>query len=149
MVRLLHTSSPSARAVPLHPSLAAAMSRKGEETRTAIGRAAALGRLYDATCDALLSRSIFTDQIPEEAIESIDVRCSKYELCMSDTLKEKLAKFDITADLSASFLGGLLTVSGSGNYLSQNATSAFVHQASTVCYITTVDENLRISNSKL
>jgi hypothetical protein len=68
---------------------------------------------------------------------------------MSDTLVEKFSKLNITTDLSASFLGGLLTVSGSGNYLSQNKTSKLVQQASTVCNITTVDENLRIANSKL
>lgn len=125
------------------------MSRNREATRTAIGPAATLGRLYDATCDTVLSRTIFTAEIPEEAIESIDVRNTNYELCMSDTLEEKFSKLNITADLSASFLGGLLTVSGSGSYLSQNKTSALVQQASTVCNITTVDENLRIANSKL
>ncbi|KAH6714673.1 hypothetical protein BKA61DRAFT_673999 [Leptodontidium sp. MPI-SDFR-AT-0119] len=125
------------------------MSRNMEATRTAIGPAAALGRLYNATCDTVLSRSIFTAEIPEEAIESTDVQYTSYDLCMSDTLEEKFSKLNITADLSASFLGGLLTVSGSGNYLSQNKTSALVQQASTLCNIRTVDENLRIANSKL
>lgn len=120
-----------------------------EATRTAIGPAAALGRLYNATYDTVLSRSIFTADIPEEAIQSLPVPWSNYELCMSDTLEEKFSKLKITADLSASFLGGLLTVSGSGNYLSQNKTSALVQQASTICNITTVDETLRIANSKL
>ncbi|KAF2248267.1 hypothetical protein BU26DRAFT_519989 [Trematosphaeria pertusa] len=125
------------------------MSRNRETTRTAIGPAAALGRLYDAKNDTVLSRTIFTAEIPEEAIESTDVRCSNYELCMTDTLEEKFSKLSITADLSASILGGLSTVSGSAKYLSQNKTSALVQQASIVCNITTVDENLRIANSKL
>src|ERR1700733_11196252 len=98
------------------------MSRRSEETRTAIGRAAALGTLYNAHNDYVLSRSIFTDKIPKEAIQSTDIRGSNCELCMNDTLEEKFSKFNVAVGLSASFMGGLAAVSGSGSYLSQNRT---------------------------
>lgn len=118
-------------------------------TRAAIGPAASLGRLYDATTDSVLSRSIFSTDIPAEAIESNENPNTDSDFSMSDSLCEKFNKLNFDAELTASFLGGLVSVSGSGHYLSQAKPSAHLQQASVICKIKTVSETLRIRNDKL
>ncbi|PVH80521.1 hypothetical protein DL98DRAFT_532057 [Cadophora sp. DSE1049] len=118
-------------------------------TRTALGPVATLGGLYDATDDSVLSRSIFKADIPKEAIDSIDTPSTTCQLSTQDRLHEKFAKLNIDAELSASFMGELVTVGGSGKYLSQVKTSAHVQEASAICNITTTTQSLRITHAKL
>ncbi|OCK85677.1 hypothetical protein K432DRAFT_439107 [Lepidopterella palustris CBS 459.81] len=117
--------------------------------RKALGQIAALGALYDARSDSFIPGLSVLSTIPPTAVTTTDNRTSDVQLCLSDTFKEKFEKMDITADLTASVLAGLVAVTGSGNYLNDKRGSSHTVQQSLVYKITTAHEALNFSNQEL
>ncbi|KAK3994279.1 hypothetical protein QBC44DRAFT_392776 [Cladorrhinum sp. PSN332] len=119
-------------------------------SRSAFGRVGRLGMLYNARDETLYSnKSILSEDPPAGAVQVTDAPAIKYEFTSSDTLQEKFAKLDISGDVSASLLGGLFKLSGSGKYLSTHKTSARVQCASAICNIRTIHERLYLGSDLL
>lgn len=117
--------------------------------RPALGQSAELGALYDARTDTFILPSLLTSSAPASSVSVTDNHTSEVKISTSDTYSEKLSKMNMNAELSASFLSGMVTVGGSGRFLTDTLESNRILQASLHYSITTVDEKLNFMNSEL
>ncbi|RVD82096.1 uncharacterized protein DFL_006532 [Arthrobotrys flagrans] len=117
--------------------------------RPALGQTAALGDLYDARSDMFISLSLFKDPPPTAAIKETDNHSSDIKVNKSETYRQKLKNLSLSAELSASFLAGMVTVEGSGSYLNDTRESNRVMETSLYYNITTVHEKVNFSASEL
>ncbi|XP_073345425.1 neoverrucotoxin subunit alpha-like [Pagrus major] len=92
----------------------------------ALGRSFALGTLYDALEDKLISRLTLQGQITNNP-----KHFSTFEITASDSFNSKSSLLDIEASLKASFMSGLVEVSGSAKYL--NDTKKSKNQSRVTC----------------
>jgi hypothetical protein len=117
--------------------------------RTALGQSAQLGSLYDARSDSFIGVSLLNDAPPTSAVTVTDNHTSEVTLSASDSYDEKLRRMDMDAELSASFLSGMVDVGGSGRYLTEKRESNRILQASLHYNVTTVHENLNFMSNDL
>ncbi|TDG97679.1 hypothetical protein EPR50_G00210290 [Perca flavescens] len=106
----------------------------------ALGRPFTLGMLYDARRDELIpGLTLWDDKTLQGKItEDYSQRTSAFEISASDSTKSKCNLLDVEASLKASFLGGLIEVGGSANYL--NDQKKFHNQSRVTCqYKTTTN----------
>ncbi|XP_051272953.1 stonustoxin subunit beta-like [Dicentrarchus labrax] len=90
----------------------------------ALGRPFTLGMLYDARTDQLIPGVTLWDK---ETHEVTSQEGSTFEISASDTIESKSSLLDINASLKASFMGGLIEVGGSAEYL--NDTKKYKNQS--------------------
>ena len=121
----------------------------GIMTRPALGQIAGLGVLYDAYNDNFCGLSIFRREPPQESLEKTDCHGSDIKFVHSDDYKEKFSALKVNAELQASFLGGLVKVSGSGDFLKDDRSSQRIVKSSLVYNITTVHEKINIFSDSL
>lgn len=118
-------------------------------TRAALGRIASLGDIYDARKDDFIRIPIFKKKIPNEALTATDNHFADIVFIHSDTFTEKFSKLDVKAELQVSVLCGLLTLEGSGCYLSDEKTSARSVRSSLLYNLKTKEESLNIYHEDL
>ena len=104
----------------------------------ALGQACALGVLYDARTDSFVSLSLLSQPAPPSAITT-DIPSSVVKYCELDSYREKFNDLDVGPQLGASFLAGLVSVGGSGRYLTSMRESSQMVQRSLVYNINTSD----------
>ncbi|RSL61641.1 hypothetical protein CEP53_005025 [Fusarium sp. AF-6] len=115
------------------------------ERRPALGLPVTLGGLYDACSEKVLSQSILkTAAIPPDLIVEQDLPRQTYRHSTTDCLEEKFENLDISAELGVGILCGMLSPSGSGEYLSQKKSGDRLQQASAVCTLRTKHERLHV-----
>ncbi|XP_065254585.1 uncharacterized protein LOC135873904 [Emys orbicularis] len=90
----------------------------------ALGRPFQLGMLYDCHSDSLIPGITLwgLEQLRME-VNTKPQRRTEFEIIASDTIEAKANALNVTASLKASFLGGLVEVSGSAKYLNDTKTS--------------------------
>ncbi|XP_039378538.1 stonustoxin subunit alpha-like [Mauremys reevesii] len=90
----------------------------------ALGRPFQLGMLYDCRSDSLIPGVTLwgLDQLLKDVSRKPQPR-TEFEIIASDTIEDKANALNVTASLKASFLGGLVEVSGSAKYLNDTKTS--------------------------
>ncbi|XP_065254589.1 stonustoxin subunit alpha-like [Emys orbicularis] len=84
----------------------------------ALGRPFQLGMLYDCRKDSLIPGITLWGL--EQLLKDVNTKPQPWmncEIIASDTIEEKANALNVTASLKASFLGGLVEVSGSAKYL--------------------------------
>lgn len=117
--------------------------------RPSLGETASLGRLYDARTDRFTSLSLLRGPPPMDVIRATDNHTTHSSFSTRDTYKDKFESMNISGDLGASFLSGLVQVGGSGRYLADRRESSLVMQASLYHHITTVDEELELDSNEI
>lgn len=117
--------------------------------RQALGEAASLGSLYDARTDSFIPLSLLNGPPPAKSISVTDMPKTDIRFIRSETNREKLSNMNISAELSASFLSGLVQADGSGSYLNNAHNSKKVLEASLVYNITTKSEALRLNDEEV
>ncbi|KAI1798590.1 hypothetical protein F4811DRAFT_566311 [Daldinia bambusicola] len=117
--------------------------------RQALGEAISLGSLNDARTDSFIALSILKNQAPSEAIDETDIHKTDAKFIKSRTNYEKLSNMNISANLSASFLSGMVSVDGSGSYLNNTCNSKKVMESSLLYNITTKSQKLNLGHSGL
>lgn len=117
--------------------------------RAALGRMASLGSLYDGRTDSFLSLSLLRTTTPPSAVDSMENHSTDIKFSKEDTYKEKFDRMGVSAELSASFLAGLVSVEGSGRYLTDRRDSNLVMQASMHYNITTINEELNLTTKEV
>jgi hypothetical protein len=117
--------------------------------RPALGQIAALGTLYDARSDTFVPLSLLNSSPPAAAVDKTEKHSTDVKISKTDTYKEKFARMGVDAELSASFLAGLVNVGGSGQYLADRRESGSVMLASMHYSITTVQEDLNLPAKEL
>ncbi|KAM9164507.1 stonustoxin subunit alpha-like isoform 3-T4 [Pangshura tecta] len=90
----------------------------------ALGRPFQLGMLYDCRKDSLIPGITLwsLEQLLKDVNRKPQPR-TEFEIIASDTIEEKANALNVTASLKASFLGGLVEVSGSAKYLNDTKKS--------------------------
>jgi hypothetical protein len=117
--------------------------------RPALGEAASLGALYDARTDSFVQLSVVKNRPSPKAITTTDNYDSDIKYISHDSFKDKFSSLDIGAQLGASFLAGLVTVEGSGKYLSERRDTNLVAQRSLIYNIKTVSEKLEFQTKEV
>ncbi|XP_065442534.1 uncharacterized protein LOC135981869 isoform X2 [Chrysemys picta bellii] len=90
----------------------------------ALGRPFQLGMLYDCRSDSLIPGITLWGL--EQLLKDVNTKpqpWTSYEIIASDTIEDKANALNVTASLKASFLGGLVEVSGSAKYLNDTKKS--------------------------
>nr|XP_025039726.1 stonustoxin subunit alpha-like [Pelodiscus sinensis] len=90
----------------------------------ALGRPFQLGMLYDCRTDALIPGiTLWRPNDLERDVKKKPQPRAEFEIIASDTIEDKANALNVTASLKASFLGGMIEVSGSAKYLNDTKTS--------------------------
>ncbi|KAH0556291.1 hypothetical protein GP486_005782 [Trichoglossum hirsutum] len=113
--------------------------------RPALGQTATLGALYDARRDAFIPLSLLKGPPLEAVVMKTEIHTSDVKVSRDDTYEEKFSKMGLNAALGASFLAGLVSVDGSGRYLTDTRDSNLVIQAALHYNVTTVHEKLNFA----
>ena len=117
--------------------------------RPSLGQFADLGALYDARSDSFLSKSLLRGPAPETAVSTTRLQTGNIQLLDNDSYRARLSSMKVSTELGASFLSGMLNVSGAAEYLRDTRSSNFIEQASVQHVITTVEERLSIATPEL
>ncbi|KAM8979892.1 uncharacterized protein LOC100932386 [Sarcophilus harrisii] len=103
----------------------------------ALGRPLHLGTLYDCRSDTLVPGvTLWNKETLERNVTTEDQCKTEFDIITSDSMEEKTNAMNITGELKASVLGGLVEVGGSGKYLCDIKTSQQQARV-TLKYITT------------
>ncbi|KAK8745270.1 hypothetical protein OTU49_000101, partial [Cherax quadricarinatus] len=98
-----------------------------------LGRPFRLGMLYDCTKDQLIpGRTLWDISTLEKRVVQPN-NSSDFKVITSDSLEDKASALNVNGNLKLSLLSGMLEVSGSGKYLS-NEKSSNKHERVTVQY---------------
>ncbi|XP_043539016.1 neoverrucotoxin subunit beta-like [Chiloscyllium plagiosum] len=112
----------------------------------ALGRPFRIGMLYDLRSDTIIPGVTLWDLV--ELQKNIDVQVkpsTDFTIISSDAIEDKTSSLDVEASLKASFLGGLVKVSGSAKYLNNKKTSRQQSRVSLQYRATTRFEELTMS----
>ncbi|KAL2860103.1 hypothetical protein BJX68DRAFT_275519 [Aspergillus pseudodeflectus] len=110
--------------------------------RLSLGQTAAIGTLYDARTETFLDQSLLTGEIPADAIASSTVNRDEITLLQTGAVKERFEALDVSPELGASLLAGLVPPRGSARYLSQQGDSVPTVQRAAILSVTTKIEQL-------
>ncbi|XP_072444475.1 neoverrucotoxin subunit beta-like [Chiloscyllium punctatum] len=113
----------------------------------ALGRPFRIGMLYDQRSDSIIPGVTLWDLA--ELQMNIDVQLkpsTAFTIISSDSIEAKASALDVKASLKASFLGGLVEVSGSAKYLNDKKTSRQQSRVTLQYRATTRFEELTMSH---
>ncbi|KAF9172812.1 hypothetical protein BGX21_008500 [Mortierella sp. AD011] len=110
-----------------------------------IGQGMCLGDLYDARTGLSTNISVLRNILPETLIESRDEHAINTKFIASESYKEKFDALDVTGNLRANVLAGLVKVNAQGKYLTaEKTTSKSVKMAMSYAVQTKLDRiNIR------
>lgn len=117
--------------------------------RPVLGQLADLGTLYDARTDNFVSRSLVKRPLPDTAVIVNKNFTSQFRLLSKHNYEGKLSDLKVGPELGASFLSGMVNVSGAAEYLNDIRDSASVEQASIHYVISTYEESLGFGHPDL
>ncbi|CAG8499978.1 7927_t:CDS:1, partial [Dentiscutata heterogama] len=112
--------------------------------RKALGRAAVIGSLYDATKDTFCKTSILKTELPSNSINQVEIPNSKVMSDYEESYMTKFDNFEVEPQLKISVLLGLVALDGSGKYLVDIKNSSKSVKGTLGYKMTTVEENLDI-----
>ncbi|KAL4989590.1 hypothetical protein BDW68DRAFT_175730 [Aspergillus falconensis] len=118
-------------------------------TRPALGQIAGIGDLYDARTDTFSTISLFTKPPPPSAVTLTENNSSDIKYVHTDSYKEKFSNFGISPQLSASVAAGLISVGGSGRYLTSRRDTKLTVQSSLIYNIATISERINFQHQEL
>ncbi len=121
-------------------------SKMRDLTIKSLGRMASLGGLYDARNENFLSYSLLTKDFPESLIDTKDQTSSKFRYDYSNTHESKFHNLDVSAELKLSILCGMVSLEGSGKYLSEKKENHNSVRGDLVYDITTKFQRLVLSD---
>ncbi|CAG8683948.1 11312_t:CDS:2 [Dentiscutata erythropus] len=117
--------------------------------RKALGKAAEIGFLYDATRDIFCGSSIFKTEPPSNIIRTLDTPHTDLKYEYEDSYKEKFSMLDVEAQLKISVLSGLSPLEGSGKYLGDMKNESKSVKGSLMYKLISVEENLNINHDDI
>ncbi|KAL3461735.1 hypothetical protein BJX64DRAFT_300096 [Aspergillus heterothallicus] len=109
--------------------------------RLSLGQAATIGTLYDARTETFLNESLLLGEIPADVITSSTVNRVDTSIIQDGNIKERFDKLDVSPELGASLLAGIVTPRGSARFLSQQGDSVpTVHRAAILTVTTKIQQ---------
>uniref|UniRef100_H3A9H1 Uncharacterized protein n=1 Tax=Latimeria chalumnae TaxID=7897 RepID=H3A9H1_LATCH len=113
----------------------------------ALSRPFQLGMLYDCRNDSLVPGvSLWDLDLLNKDLRETSQRNTDFSIIASDSIEDKSSALNLKASLKASFLGGLVTVEGSGKYLNDKTTSKQQARVTLQYRTTTTYEQLTMSH---
>lgn len=116
------------------------------QSRPALGQNADLGSLYNARTDSFLPHNIVRANPNPQTITTAKVGSTKVTVIANDSLPEKFAKLDVSNELAASFIAGMIPVSGSGYYLKSTRRSEDLVEGAVLLEIQTEEVKLDLNS---
>uniref|UniRef100_A0A914QZ30 SNTX MACPF/CDC-like domain-containing protein n=1 Tax=Panagrolaimus davidi TaxID=227884 RepID=A0A914QZ30_9BILA len=122
-----------------------------ECTRASLGRTATIGALYDVRTESLMLSNIFNNKIDEFIETRFDESSAglKYDSFSSTKTSEILRKVGIDADASLSLLCGIVSASGSVEFVKDKTQSDRAVQLNILVSKTTKKEQINYKQPKL
>jgi len=99
------------------PSLFANAGKPGYESIQAMGRSFSLGYLYDIRSDKIISKSLWDRAELDSNVHEESSLSTRFIVQTSETINDKSSLVDLSASIKASFLGGLISVTGSAKFM--------------------------------
>ncbi|CAF1132475.1 unnamed protein product [Didymodactylos carnosus] len=90
----------------------------GVITRQALNRVGYLGSLYNIRRDEFLGAEIFDSKLPDDVVSTVDCHTQNFHLDHENNYSSTFKHLDVQAELKLSIMGGIIKISGKGNYLS-------------------------------
>jgi hypothetical protein len=118
----------------------------GDLTIKSLGRMASLGDLYDARNENFLNNSLLTKDFPQSLIDTKDQASTKFKYDYSNTHESKFRNLDVNPELKLSILCGMVSLEGSGKYLTENKENHKSVRGDLIYEITTKYQRLVLSN---
>ncbi|XP_076135209.1 verrucotoxin subunit beta-like [Alosa pseudoharengus] len=113
---------------------------------SALSRPLEVGMLYNAWSDRLVPGiSLWKADDIQSKTQVSPQPYTTFKVAASETLSDKMSLLDVSASVKASFLGGLVKVSGSASYLNEKRTSAQQCSITLKYHVTTVFKELMIT----
>lgn len=100
--------------------------KPGYETIQAMGRSFSLGYLYDIRSETIISKSLWDKADLDANIHDESALSTRFEVAISDTINDKSSLMDLSASIKASFMGGLIQVSGSAKFMNSKKSNSRV-----------------------
>ncbi|XP_074799676.1 stonustoxin subunit alpha-like [Natator depressus] len=115
----------------------------------ALGRPLRLGMLYDCCSDTLIPGIALwnTDTLNKQVGKTMQHK-TEFQIIASDTMEDKASALSLSGSLKASFLGGLVEVSGAAGFLNDTKKSKNQARVTLKYSATTRFEQLAISHSE-
>ena len=114
--------------------------------KQALGRLSQLGYLYDERTDSFSGISLFNCELDPNAITKTPIPFTDISHLICGSRSEKLQKLSVDAQLKLSLLSGLVSLEGTGKYLSTpNYELSNQYSADLFYQVTTVKEELDIA----
>ncbi|RFU79494.1 dna cytosine-5--methyltransferase [Trichoderma arundinaceum] len=119
--------------------------------RQALGQIVALGSLYDARKDQILSQSVFSEPLSADATNSAKVPSKECIIDKSGSLSAMFRQLGLSSELGLSFLTGTgpYTTKGSAGHLTQKKLNTAMQDVSIVCTEVTKHDTLDLDNEEL
>lgn len=115
-----------------------------ELTFPALGRAAFLGQLYDASSGRLLNMQLFDDETAEKT-HTIRNASTVVKYSNIHTIVDRANALDVKADLSVCLLCGMIELKGSGQYLDSSSLNLSTREVSMICTVRKDSKRLKIN----
>ncbi|KAK6642182.1 hypothetical protein RUM44_013905 [Polyplax serrata] len=111
-------------------------------TRSALGRVAFIGELYDIRSECFSSRSIFRKSLPQDLIQNIQVNSTTFDYKFTENVSDRFDLLNVEADIQVSLLCGLFEAEGCGKFINAEKTSGKYVSCSLICKYETVNQKL-------
>eukprot|EP00111_Clytia_hemisphaerica_P015467 TCONS_00045673-protein len=109
----------------------------------ALGRVAALGNLYSAHSDKFYPAvNLFSTEVTEDHYDETEISSTDLQYNTSNSVTEKLNHFDIGGEVSLSLLAGMIKLSGSASYLSEEKENSNFSEMSLLYSTVTVNHQI-------
>ena len=113
--------------------------------KQALGRVSHLGHLYDERTESFLGFSLFNREINEKAIKRTAIPFTDISYLICGSTSQKLQKLSVETQLKLSVMCDLISLDGSGKYLSEQHESSKSYRADLFFKTTTVLEEIDIA----
>lgn len=116
------------------------------QLRPALGQNADLGSFYNARTDSFLPLNLVGANPSPQTITTTKIGSSQVTVVTNDSLPEKFTKLGVSNELAASFLAGMIPVSGSGYYLKSTRRSENLVEGAVLLEIKTEEVKLGLNS---
>ncbi|KAL2808296.1 hypothetical protein BJX63DRAFT_436282 [Aspergillus granulosus] len=117
--------------------------------RLSLGQMATIGTLYDARTETFLDQSLLLGETPADVVACTPLNRVETSVVETGSIRERFEKLNVSHELGASLLAGLVPPRGSARYLSQQADIVPTVQRAAVLTVTTKIEQLSFMGGNL
>lgn len=118
--------------------------KQNEFTTPGLGRTAFLGQLYNGSTEQLLNTQLFEKTALEAAIKEENHPSTMISYSDVKSQSDRSKSLKITAELAVSIMGGMISLSGSGEYLDASKSNVSSHEVSATCVVQKKNKRLDI-----